>query len=396
MPVDFLTTKQKENYGVFPKELTPEILHKYFYLDDYDKAIIKTCRKSHNKLGYALQLTTVRLIGIFLTNPVDVPKIAINYLANQLDIKDSSYIKDYFLCKLTKYEHIGDIKSKFGYHDLNNLWHFKLSRWLYTQCWYSIERPSILFDRTVSWLIDRKLLLPGVTTLIRLISRIRIRSSDRLWRMLSQLPSKTQIKSLESLLKIVEDQRYSELDQLKTAPTRISSNSLISAIKRYKKIKSIGIRELDFSRVPMIKIRAFAKHISTSWTPAIVRMPEYKKIAMLVSFIYIYEIEILDDVLNLLDMLISEIISSAKRSGEKNRLRTLGDLDKSAAELASFAQLFLDNESKRNLKSLIYKAITKQQVSDAITTVRSLTRASHGKYFEEMLASVHDIKVNAA
>ena len=46
-------------------------------------------------------------------------------------------------------------------------------------------------------------------------------------------------------------------------------------------------------------------------------MPEYKKIAMLVSFIYVYEIQVLDDVLNLLDMLISEIILSAKRNGEK-------------------------------------------------------------------------------
>ncbi len=385
MPVDFLTIKQKENYGTFSKELAPEILHKYFHLDDYDKSIIKTCRRSHNKLGYAAQLTTIRFIGVFLTNPINIPETVIIYLANQLDIKDYSNLKDYLLRKLTRYEHIADIKSKFGYHELNNLWHFKLSRWLYAQCWYGVERPSILFDRTVTWLVDRKLLLPGITTLIRLISRIRIRSSNRLWRILSQLPSKTQIESLESLLKIVEDQRYSELDQLKTAPIRISSNSLINAIKQYKKIKSIGIRELDFSRVPMIKIRAFAKHISTSWTPAIARMPEYKKIAMLVSFVYIYEIQTLDDVLNLLDMLISEIISSAKKSGEKNRLRTLGDLDKSAAELASFAQLFLDNESKRNLKNLIYQAITKQQVSDAIITIRNLTRTSHGKYFEEML-----------
>jgi len=392
MPVDFLTTKQKENYSILPKKFTHEILHKYFHLDDYDKSIIKICRRSHNKLGYALQLTTLRFIGVFLANPTDVPEIVITYLANQLDIKDTSNLKDYLSRKLTKYEHMNDIKNKFGYHDLNNLWHFKLSRWLYAQCWYGIERPSILFDRTVSWLIDRKLLLPGITTLIRLISRIRIRSSNRLWNILSQLPSEKQIISLNSLLRIVEDQRYSELDQLKTGPIRISSNSLMSAIKRYKKIKSIGIRELDLSRVPMIKIRAFAKHISTSWTPAIARMPDYKKTAMLVSFVYIYEIETLDDVLNLLDMLISEIISSAKRTGEKNRLRTLGDLDKSAAKLANFAQLFLNNESKRNFKDLMYKDSTKQQINDAIASVKDLTRTTNGKYFEEMLTQYTKVR----
>ena len=57
-------------------------------------------------------------------------------------------------------------------------------------------------------------------------------------------------------------------------------------------------------------------------------MPEPKKIVMLVSFAYIYEIQALDDILNLLDMLITDVISLAKRNGEKNRLRSLRDLDK--------------------------------------------------------------------
>jgi TnpA family transposase len=385
MPVDFLTNKQKENYGIFPKLLDLEILHKYFHLDDYDKSLIGNCRRNYNKLGYALQLTTVRFIGVFLANPLEAPEVVKSYLASQLGIKDFVDLDNYLSRKVTRYEHISEIKEKFGYHELNDVWLFRLSRWLYTQCWYSTERPSILFDRAVSWLTERKLLLPGITTLTRLISRVRVRSDSRLWRILSQLPSITQIESLKSLLKTEENQRYSELDRLKSAPTRISSYALIAAIKRYKKIKSIGIRDLDFAKIPIIKIRGFARYITTSWTPSILRMPEYKKIAMLVSFAYIYEIQALDDVLNLLDMLISEIISSAKRIGEKNRLRTLGDLDKSASELAEFAQLFLDNESKKDLPKHIYNTVPKQQITNAITTVKSLTRKNHDKYFEEML-----------
>ena len=385
MPVDFLTIMQKENYGNFPKTLTPEILHKYFHLDDFDKSLIDTCRRSHNKLGYALQLTNIRFLGIFLANPIDVPEVIINYLANQLDIKDTKNLSNYLTRNNTIYDHVNDIKNKFGYSDLTDQWHFKLSRWLYAQCWYGIERPSILFDRTVDWLLDKKILLPSITTLVRLISKIRSRSSNRLWLILSKLPSEKQIESLKALLKIVENQRYSELDLLKNAPTRISSNALIRAIARYKQIKSIGIRKLDFSKVPMIKVRAFAKHLATSWTPSIARMSEYKKTALLVSFVYIYEIQTLDDVLNLLDMLISEITASAKRNGEKNRLRTLGDLDKSAAELSNFAQLIINNEAKTILAKKMYKTITKQQVTDAISTVKSLTRVNHDKYFEEML-----------
>lgn len=65
MPVDFLTDKQKESYRIFPKTLDLEILHKYFDVDDYDRSLIANCRRNYNKLGYTLQLTTVRFLGIF-------------------------------------------------------------------------------------------------------------------------------------------------------------------------------------------------------------------------------------------------------------------------------------------------------------------------------------------
>jgi uncharacterized protein DUF4158 len=258
MPVDFLTNKQKESYGRFPKELAPEILHKYFHLDDYDKSLIKGCRRGHNKLGYALQLTTVRVIGAFLSNPLDVPGVVKIYLASQLDITSLDSLNNYLLRKVTKHEHVTAIKEKFGYCDLNNLWLFKLARWLYAQCWYGVERPSILFDRTVSWLLERKLLLPGITTLTRLISRIKIRCNSRLWRILSQLPSEEQAASLKSLLQTIKKQEYSELDQLKNAPTRVSGPALINAIKRYKKL-GIGRPSRAFPPTPpAIRVRSKA------------------------------------------------------------------------------------------------------------------------------------------
>jgi len=104
MPVDFLTNKQKETYGKFPEELGTEILHKYFHLDDFDKSLIQTCRRDHNKLGCALQLTTVRFIGAFLANPLDVPEVAKAYLANQLGIVNFDNLNKYLLRKVTKHE----------------------------------------------------------------------------------------------------------------------------------------------------------------------------------------------------------------------------------------------------------------------------------------------------
>ena len=46
-----------------------------------------------------------------------------------------------------------------------------------------------MFGVAVAWLIQHKVLLPGESTLSRLVSEIRQRAADRLWQKLSSLPN---------------------------------------------------------------------------------------------------------------------------------------------------------------------------------------------------------------
>ncbi len=57
-------------------------------------------------------------------------------------------------------------------------------------------------------------------------------------------------------------------------------------------------------------------------------MPETKRTAILVAFVKAYEIIALDEALDVLDLLITNIAGEAKKLGQKKRLRTLKDLDK--------------------------------------------------------------------
>ena len=79
----------------------------------------------------------------------------------------------------------------------------------------------MLFDLTTARLIQRKILLPGVTVLTRLIARVRDIASSRLWRFLARLPSADQRSRLETLLVVGNGDRVSPLDRLRHAPTRI-------------------------------------------------------------------------------------------------------------------------------------------------------------------------------
>src|SRR5438132_4154829 len=78
MPVEFLTDDEAAAFGRYAGVPSQADLERVFFLDDEDRALIERRRGGHMKLGYALQLVTVRWVGSFLEDPLDVPVVVLD------------------------------------------------------------------------------------------------------------------------------------------------------------------------------------------------------------------------------------------------------------------------------------------------------------------------------
>ena len=156
MPVEFLTHEQEQRYGRFAAEPSPAQLARFFHLDDDDRALVGQRRGEHNRVGFALQLVTVRFLGTFLPDPTAVPASVLLHVTTQLGVSAATDLHPYRDGE-ARWDHAAEIQRIAGYRDFaDQPEHFHLVRWLYTRAWLSPERPSMLFDLATARLVERK------------------------------------------------------------------------------------------------------------------------------------------------------------------------------------------------------------------------------------------------
>ncbi len=394
MPVDFLTESQEQSYGRYGGEPSAAQLARYFHLDEGDQYLVAQRRGDHNKLGYALQLCTLRFLGTFLTDPTAVPEGAVAYLCNQLGI-DRECLPKYLDRRETRMEHAVEIKAWLGYSDFDQQpEHWRLLRCLYERAWLTAERPSVLFDMTTAKLVEKKIILPGVTTLARLVASVRDRATNRLWKILSGLPSRSQIEKLEALLLVEEGGRQTKIDRLRHGPTRFSAPALVGALERLLEVREIGINTIDISSLPAGRVRTLARYAAGVRAHTISRMmPDERRIATLVAFAHVMEETAQDDALDVLDLLVADLLRHSVTEGKKDRLKTLKSMDEAALQLCKACEVLLDFELKdADVRSTVFSAMSEIELEEAISSVLAIARPPDDNYYQELLTKWRTVR----
>lgn len=175
-------------------------------------------------------------------------------------------------------------------------------------------------------------------------------------------------------------------EQLKKGPVTVSSPAFNDALDRYNKLHQLGFQQLDFTGLPPAQLKSLARYANVTSVKKIVRIPMKKRTAILIAFVKSLEVIALDEAIDVLDMLITNIAGEAKKAGQKKRLRTLKDLDRSSLILAKACALLLDEVTDdSHLRKSIFSCISKERLAESVKMVNELARPADNNFQDEMI-----------
>ena len=242
------------------------------------------------------------------------------------------------------------------------------------------DGPRAIFADATGWLRGQQVLLPGVTTLARLVARARSDGDRRLLETLAAIPTGPGQVALDALLDVAEGARTSELERARRGPADPTGTNLKLALHCVRDIHGVGVdgggaRAL----VPARRLAELARYGLQAKAPRLRRHPPARRIGTLVAALAHLQATSIDDCLELFDLIMTtELLGKAERETNKQRVREHPRLARASAKLARVVGKLLEASSSEEMVRVsdlwheIETVASREELRSAIATVDEL------------------------
>jgi TnpA family transposase len=389
MPTRYLSAEQRLSFGRLPLHLTQDELVKWFTLEESTLLAIRSLRKPSTRLGYAALLTSVRFVGTFPDTQEVIPDDVVTFLRSQLELSAGTGFDDYFLSR-TFERHVQSIREEYGLSYFVDVPHIRLGllRWLYAECWAGSERPGALVMQAADWLISRNVILPGVSTLERLVGRVRDRAQLRLWHCLVNGLSEKQRAKISALFE-QDDTALNNLEALRSSPLKRRQSDFLRHLDRLDAVRGYDLRPMPPRGIPAVQLERLARIARRSRPSAIAALKEPRRTATIAALFYTLEASAQDDAAELGEALISDLLREAEQAQANSRAAHQRSLDGAVLLLRDLAGMVTaeDNMPFEPWRESVYKQLPKSSIMDAMVTVDGFVQpAASTKPYKELNA----------
>lgn len=309
-----LTEEQRHEFMQIPQNISEWELASHYALSENDIEIINRHRRDHNRLGFAVQLCVLRNPGWTLGNSPDIPDTVLSYIADQINVSPKDFPL-YFQRENTRMEHLQEIRDLYAYKSYTNNDYTNLIDYLLP---LAIENDNMfrLMKAAISWLKSDKIILPGITTIERVVNEVISKSDSIVIEIINNNLTEKQKHELDYIIESPNENTITTLAWLKEDPGQSSPKAFIEVIKRLDRIKMLKL-DLNLNGIHPNRIRQLSRLGSKYEPHSLRRFDENKRYAILALYLYDLTQTLIDMAIDIHDKQINIFLSKGRKEQEE-------------------------------------------------------------------------------
>lgn len=306
-----LSEAEKQSLINLPKDFFT--LSKYYLLSEVDISRIKQKRGVHNKLGFAILLCCMRYPGTTINFETNIPDELIEFIAQQLNIKNHSGWRKYFNRDSTRWEQISELKLALGLRSFTAKEFDKYLRKLVVLA-KQTDKGEVIAEALIKYLRQDNILIPDISVIERIASEAITIGSKEFYIELTKGLSEQKLSELNELLKIKQSTKISYLAWLQQ-PTNIPKpKHILLHIERLHFIKELNLPDVLGKNVHHNRLIKLAKEGRNMFARDIQKLEQNRRYATILAIILETKASIIDEIVELNDKILSSIFNKAKNN----------------------------------------------------------------------------------
>ena len=312
MSEKMFTLEQYEQLRSFP-EISRDELFRYFTLTPADVAFVDPAagRGPADRLGVAVQLSTLPWLGFVPDDVASAPPAAVARLAEQLGL-DPGALRGYGKRAHTRSDHLNKVSryltwktAPAGSREMKELEQFLLDRAM------EHDSPTLLFNLAREYLMSAKVIRPGAVTLAKMVGTARAGAAELTSQKVAHLLTLQVRQDLDLLRAYDVGLGMTRLVWLTTAAVEATASAVKTAIEKLTWLRNMDAHLLDLSMLPNERRRFLATVGRRLTVQALERRME-RRYPILLALVAQSAVDQLDEVVALFDQAVSARESRAK------------------------------------------------------------------------------------
>jgi len=393
MPVNFLNEGERLRLNRFPEDVDDDDAISYFTLTEADLVLVQTHRGDENKLGFALQLGSLRYLGFCPDEVTSAPSTLVSYVAQQLGVK-ADVLDEYGSRVQTRSQHVREIMAYLGYREITLPEMEALGQWLLERA-LEHDRPHFLLGLAAEKLHQDKIVRPGVTRLARLVAQARDQAEGETFRKLTPLLTPEVNAFLDQLLDYQEEIKTTRLEWLRQEATTNSSRAIVANLKKLEYLSKAGVAQGQLEGQINPNRRKFLAGLGRKSTPVYLkRMKASLRYPVLLALVVQAREDLTDETLDLFIAYLGEANSRASNDLSEFRLKAARATDEKVRHFQTIGTMVLSPEiNDDQLRAFIYQYLPHDQLQAQVEECDVLIRPTDNTHYDFLLNSYKSIRL---